>query len=321
MQKKIINKLAIVNKLLINTSITINYKDMIFPPVKPQPAIVNNRAQRAQRDKLIKTSIIELTHAITTHYVPPFTQLTYYPINRLTNCRIIYLSICRTAAPTARHFVPFLVLAKLLQLPLRMIFKKKHKMTDKATEQDVNNTTGAENTAAEAEMMNENSGEAANEATEEILEEVDELQKLQDEIDELKDKNLRLVAEFDNFRKRTAKERIELISTAGKDIVQSLLDVVDDSNRALKQMEVDNAPASLKEGATLVFNKLQHILQQKGLKPMDCMGKDFDADLHEAITEIPAPAEDMKGKILDVVQPGYYLNDKLIRHAKVVVGA
>jgi molecular chaperone GrpE len=202
-----------------------------------------------------------------------------------------------------------------------MIFKKKHKMTDKATEQDVNNTTGAENTAAEAEMTNENNTEAANEATEEILEEVDELQKLQDEINELKDKNLRLVAEFDNFRKRTAKERIELISTAGKDVVQSLLDVVDDSNRALKQMEVDNDPASLKEGATLVFNKLQHILQQKGLKQMDCMGKDFDADLHEAITEIPAPSEDMKGKILDVVQPGYYLNDKLIRHAKVVVGA
>lgn len=194
-------------------------------------------------------------------------------------------------------------------------------MTDKATEQDVNNTKGAENTAAEAEITNENSTETTNEATEEILEEVDELQKLQDEINELKDKNLRLVAEFDNFRKRTAKERIELISTAGKDVVQSLLDVVDDSNRALKQMEVDNDPANLKEGATLVFNKLQHILQQKGLKQMDCMGKDFDADLHEAITEIPAPTEDMKGKILDVVQPGYYLNDKLIRHAKVVVGA
>jgi len=224
-------------------------------------------------------------------------------------------------SPLPRHFVPFLALARLLRLPLRMIFKKKHKMTDKATEQDVNNTTGAENTAAEAEMTNENSAEAANEATEQIQEEVDELQKLQDEIEELKDKNLRLVAEFDNFRKRTAKERIELISTAGKDVVQSLLDVVDDSHRALKQMEVDNDPASLKEGATLVFNKLQHVLQQKGLKQMDCMGKDFDADLHEAITEIPAPTEDMKGKILDVVQPGYYLNDKLIRHAKVVVGA
>ncbi|HEY9177700.1 MAG TPA: nucleotide exchange factor GrpE [Flavipsychrobacter sp.] len=190
-------------------------------------------------------------------------------------------------------------------------------MTDKATEQDINNqeAENTENQAGATEAINEA------EATEEITEEVDELQKLQDEIDELKDKNLRLVAEFDNFRKRTAKERIELISTAGKDVVQSLLDVVDDSNRALKQMEVDNDPASLKEGATLVFNKLQHILQQKGLKPMDCIGKEFDADLHEAITEIPAPTEDMKGKILDVVQPGYYLNDKLIRHAKVVVGA
>ncbi len=158
----------------------------------------------------------------------------------------------------------------------------------------------------------------------EVVEEQNEIsatEQLQAELDEMKDKNLRLVAEFDNFRKRTAKERIELIATAGKDIVQSLLDVVDDSHRALKQMETDNDAESIKEGARLVFNKLQHVLQQKGLKAMECQGKEFDADLHEAITEIPAPAEEMKGKILDVVQPGYYLNDKLIRHAKVVVGA
>lgn len=204
-----------------------------------------------------------------------------------------------------------------MQLPLRMIFKKRTKMSDKATEQEINNQEAeqAENQADTPETTGEN------EAAEQATERVDELQKLQAEIDELKDKNLRLVAEFDNFRKRTARERIELISTAGKDIVQALLDVVDDSNRALKLMETDNDPASLKEGATLVFNKLQHVLQHKGLKQMDCMGKDFDPDLHEAITEIPAPTQDMKGKVLDVVLDGYYLNDKLIRHAKVVVGS
>ena len=177
-------------------------------------------------------------------------------------------------------------------------------------------------------VPNENAENIENMDTEstdsETVEEQNELsatEQLQAELDEMKDKNLRLVAEFDNFRKRTARERIELIATAGKDIVQSLLEVVDDSNRALKQMETDNDAESIKEGATLVFHKLQHILQQKGLKTMECQGKEFDADLHEAITEIPAPTEEMKGKILDVVQPGYYLNDKLIRHAKVVVGA
>lgn len=178
------------------------------------------------------------------------------------------------------------------------------------------------------QVPNENAENIENMETEstdtEAVEEQNELsatEQLQAELDEMKDKNLRLVAEFDNFRKRTAKERIELIATAGKDIVQSLLDVVDDSHRALKQMETDNDAESIKEGARLVFNKLQHILQQKGLKAMECQGKEFDADLHEAITEIPAPTDEMKGKIIDVVQPGYYLNDKLIRHAKVVVGA
>lgn len=185
-----------------------------------------------------------------------------------------------------------------------------------------------EKTAAQDQVPNENVENIENqesisqeEHTEETVAEQSPLEKLQAELDDMKDKNLRLVAEFDNFRKRSAKERIDLIATAGKDIVQSLLDVVDDCNRAMKQMETDTDVDSVKEGSKLVFNKLQHILQQKGLAAMDCQGKEFDADLHEAITEIPAPTEAMKGKIIDVVQPGYYLNDKLIRHAKVVVGA
>lgn len=148
----------------------------------------------------------------------------------------------------------------------------------------------------------------------------DELEKLREELADYKDKYLRLVAEFDNFRKRNAKERVELIQTAGKDVVQSLLDVLDDSVRAQKQMEGTDDVKIIKEGVSLVFNKLQHTLQQQGLKVMESVNQPFDADLHEAITEIPAPSEDMVGKIIDVVQPGYYLNDKLIRYAKVVVG-
>ncbi|MCB9047440.1 MAG: nucleotide exchange factor GrpE [Chitinophagales bacterium] len=190
-------------------------------------------------------------------------------------------------------------------------------MSDKAAEQEDILNEGAEGVNPE-EMEGADSEEFTGE---EVAGEVDETEKMRAELEELKDKNLRLVAEFDNFRKRTARERLDTIATAGKDIVQSLLDVVDDSNRAMKQMETDNDPEQIKEGARLVFNKLQHVLQQKGLKVMDCIGKDFDADLHEAITEIPAPTEEMKGKIIDVVQQGYYLNDKLIRHAKVVVGA
>ncbi|RYD57724.1 MAG: nucleotide exchange factor GrpE [Sphingobacteriales bacterium] len=152
------------------------------------------------------------------------------------------------------------------------------------------------------------------------VEEESEYEKLRAELNDAKDKYLRLVAEFENFRKRNAKERMELTQTAGKDIIQSLLDVVDDSNRATKQMETTTDINMIKEGVSLVFNKLRNTLQQKGLKAMDSINQPFDADLHEAITEIPAPNEDMVGKVIDVIQPGYYLNDKLIRHAKVVVG-
>ena len=146
-----------------------------------------------------------------------------------------------------------------------------------------------------------------------------ELDKLKADLDATKDKYLRLVAEFDNFRRRSAKERIETIQTAGKDVIKDLLDVLDDSDRAQKQLD-SSEDKQVKEGVTLVFNKLRNVLHGKGVKPMDAIGKDFDADLHEAITEIPAPTEELKGKVVDEVVRGYYLNDKIIRHAKVVVG-
>ncbi|MEO7265917.1 MAG: nucleotide exchange factor GrpE [Ferruginibacter sp.] len=139
------------------------------------------------------------------------------------------------------------------------------------------------------------------------------------ELEDQKDKYLRLFAEFENYKRRTAKERIELFQTAGKDIMTSLLDVVDDCDRAEKQMKESADLQQIKEGNQLVFNKLRSTLQQKGLTPMESIGADFDVEKHEAITEIEAAGK-MKGKVVDEVQKGYYLNDKLIRFAKVVVG-
>ena len=146
-----------------------------------------------------------------------------------------------------------------------------------------------------------------------------EMEKLEEQLEEQKDKFLRQAAEFENFKRRTAKERIELIQTAGKEIINSLLDVLDDCDRAEAQMEKTDDIAQVKQGTILVFNKLRSILQQKGLTDMDTMGTDFDVEKHEAITQIDAGAK-MEGKVVDVMQKGYYLNDKLIRFAKVVVG-
>ena len=148
----------------------------------------------------------------------------------------------------------------------------------------------------------------------------DEIEKLKSEIEEQKDKYLRLFAEFDNYKRRTAKERIELIQTAGKEVITSLLDVLDDSDRAEKQLQTTEEIAQAKEGIQIVFNKLRSVLQARGLKAMESIGADFDVEKHEAITEIPAPTKDLKGKVIDEVTKGYYLNDKIIRFAKVVIG-
>lgn len=146
-----------------------------------------------------------------------------------------------------------------------------------------------------------------------------EIEKLKAKVEELNDKYLRQAAEFDNFRRRNAKERVELIQTAGKDVITDLLVVLDDSERAQKQMETTDDANLVKQGVQLVFLKLRNTLLAKGLRPMETAGKEFNPDLHEAITEIPT-GDEMKGKIVDEVQKGYYLNDKIIRHARVVVG-
>lgn len=148
-----------------------------------------------------------------------------------------------------------------------------------------------------------------------------ELEKLKTELASYKDKYIRTVAEFDNFKRRNAKERIELMQTAGRDVITELLDVLDDCERAQQTLEKAGlAEAAEWEGVKLVFNKLKTKLQNRGLKAMDVINQAFDADLHEAVTEIPAPHEDLKGKIIDEVVKGYLLNDKVIRHPKVVVG-
>ena|SRR2546423_8637422 len=146
-----------------------------------------------------------------------------------------------------------------------------------------------------------------------------EVEKLKEQIDELNDKYKRLAAEFENYKRRNAKERIELIQTAGREVIIDLLDVLDDSERAQKQMETTNDVQQIKEGILLVFNKLRNTLAARGLKPMEALNKPFNPDLHEAVTEIDA-GEEMKGKVVAEIQKGYYLNDKIIRFAKVVVG-
>lgn len=144
--------------------------------------------------------------------------------------------------------------------------------------------------------------------------EVAQVAQLQKQNEELKDKYIRLVAEFENFKKRTFKEKLEMMRNAAQDTMSALLPVLDDFDRAA------NSPEGLSEGVLLIYNKLHSILEQKGLKPMASTGNPFDPELHEAVTEIPAPSAELKGKVVDTIEQGYSLNDKIIRHAKVVVG-
>ncbi|MEL6986895.1 MAG: nucleotide exchange factor GrpE [Bacteroidota bacterium] len=147
-----------------------------------------------------------------------------------------------------------------------------------------------------------------------------QLQEKETELIEMKDKYLRIFAEFDNYKKRTVKERIELMSSAAQDLMRSLLPVLDDFDRAKIIADDDATDEVMTEGVALVYNKLNTILSQKGLKAMETKDEVFDPELHEAISELPVPDEEAKGKIFDTVEKGYYLNDKIIRHAKVVVG-
>jgi molecular chaperone GrpE len=187
-------------------------------------------------------------------------------------------------------------------------------------EEKETNTAEKQANSTEETAMNYNSDEniAGTNRLDDGLTEESELEETKIALQEQKDKFIRLFAEFDNFKRRNAKERIELIQTAGKEVILSMLEVLDDCDRAEKQMQRSNTPVP--EGIQLVFNKLRTTLLQKGLKEMKSIGEDFNPDIHEAITEIPVNEPAQKGKVVDEVEKGYFLNDKIIRFAKVVVG-
>ena len=167
----------------------------------------------------------------------------------------------------------------------------------------------------------QNEGENSTETTpaEEAVP-LSELDQMKEDLADQKDKYLRLMAEFENFRRRTAKERLDLIQTAGKDVIVSMLDVLDDCDRAEKQLNSADDISVQKEGIQLVFNKVRSTLQSKGVTAMESLHKDFNVELHEAITEVPVTDNKQKGKVVDEITKGYLLNDKIIRFAKVVVG-
>lgn len=178
-----------------------------------------------------------------------------------------------------------------------------------------------EETAEETVDMQEENVQEETSAVELTIEEqlTKDLEEAQQTIEDLKDKHLRLSAEFDNYRKRTLKEKAELIKNGAEKTLTAILPILDDFERAIKNMETSEENKAMKEGVELIHSKFLKILAQEGLQKIETEGKDFDTDFCEAIALIPAPSEDLKGKILDCVQTGYMLNDKVIRHAKVAV--
>ncbi|MCK8493652.1 MULTISPECIES: nucleotide exchange factor GrpE [Spirosoma] len=189
------------------------------------------------------------------------------------------------------------------------------------TQQPDNLTTA---TADHEEAVPVNGGEPdGNETSENVVAETETSNQARvgSELAELKDKYLRLYADFENFRRRTSKEKLDLISNANEGVLKALIPVVDDFERALQSVETTEDIAAVKEGVSLIYNKLFKTLESKGLKPMISKGEPFNADLHESITQFPAPSDDLKGKVIDEIEKGYYLNDKVIRFAKVIVGS
>ena len=172
---------------------------------------------------------------------------------------------------------------------------------------------------AEADIENDNVAENA-EADADTLAEDENKTDAAAEVAEWRDRYLRLQAEFDNFRKRTLREKMELVASGGADVLKAMLDVLDDVYRAVEASEKSDDVAALREGNKLVAQKFTDVLRQRGVVEIEAVGKEFDADLHEAVAKFPAPSEEQKGKVIDVVQRGYKLGDKILRYAKVVVG-
>ncbi len=181
-----------------------------------------------------------------------------------------------------------------------------------------------ENTINEEQMPNDNTStvdeQTGSEAAEQTSTTETTTEPASEGAAEWRDKYLRLYAEFDNFRKRTMKERAELLSTASADVIKEMLPILDDFDRAVKANETVEDITAVKEGFVLIHHKLYKKLEMKGLKPIQAKDQAFDTDFHEAITQIPAPTEDLKGKVVDEVEKGYMLNEKIIRFSKVVIG-
>jgi molecular chaperone GrpE len=166
-------------------------------------------------------------------------------------------------------------------------------------------------------VSEQNAAETANPSTDSA----NQSEKSANELADMKDKYVRLYSDFENFRRRTSKEKLEYIKSANEEMMVALLPVLDDFERALKFSGNASDDNTAREGLQIVYNKFFKTLEQKGLKPMEAKGQPFNADLHEAITQIPAPSEELKGKVVDDVEKGYFLNDKVIRFAKVVIGS
>ncbi len=182
---------------------------------------------------------------------------------------------------------------------------------ENTAEEVKNEQTSAQEEAAKQEekATNDNNDEAAV-----------QLEKLAGELADVKDKHVRLQAEFDNFRKRTLKEKTDLIKSGGESVLKNIIPVVDDFDRAMAAVGEVEDENPLKQGVNLIYTKFQEFLKQNGVTEIDAKDQDFDTDLHEALTKIPAPTEELKGKVVDVIQKGYLLHDKVIRFAKVVIG-
>jgi|LakMenEpi03Aug12_release.lakeMendotaPanAssembly.Ray.scaffolds.fasta_scaffold439633_2 molecular chaperone GrpE len=190
-------------------------------------------------------------------------------------------------------------------------------------EKEAKKTTEQPQTEKVENELDENNENVAEESEEELKKQKgtdDDGEKLASELSEMKDKYLRLYAEFDNYRKRTMREREELIKTAAESAIKSVLSTLDDLERAIKAAKSSNEESTILEGIMLIYEKMFKTLEQQGLKVMDSDGQDFNPDLHEALTKIPVPSDDLKGKVIETIEKGYYLRDKIIRYAKVVVG-
>ena len=194
-------------------------------------------------------------------------------------------------------------------------------MTDKEKKSITEEPLADGKVASEESGDNSKEKSSAKDEDETVKEESEKESTPEEKIEELNDKFLRLYSEFDNYKRRTTKERLELFKTAGEDIIVSLLPILDDFDRAMKAAEDSKEVKEVRQGMELIKNKFITTLEQKGLEPMDSMGKVFDTDNHEAITKIPAPKKKLKGKVVDVIEKGFFLNGKVIRHAKVVVGS